>query len=286
MKKLLVLTDYSTYADRALKYAIQMAKTIKADIHVCHAITVPELSQQADLVVWPLETYENIKKESDEKLKSYVDSLGSDKELAHPYLPQISYSTEVGMVKQVVDLMIASQKIDLVVMGMAGAGNLNRFFLGSNSRNIIEKTKVPVLLIPRDTAYSPLEKLGFASDLHKSDINSIHQLTELFYFYNPMILLVHIHKEETADNQITNEKVNAFLKLVTCKINYAKIYYRHIDEDDIEKGLKWLGTHTQIDMLVMVHRELSLYKRIINGSYTQKIAKTTTLPLLVMPVNE
>ena len=44
--------------------------------------------------------------------------------------------------------IIAVQKPDLIVMGTKGASGLKRILIGSNTVNVIAKTKVPVLVIP------------------------------------------------------------------------------------------------------------------------------------------
>src|SRR5207342_2350709 len=44
--------------------------------------------------------------------------------------------------------IIAVQQPDLIVMGTKGASGLKRILIGSNTVNVIAKTRVPVLVIP------------------------------------------------------------------------------------------------------------------------------------------
>ena len=280
MKKILVPVDYSASADNAVCYAIHLAKTIKANIHLVHGINVPELSPMSGLVVWPLEDYSTIKQEADDQLTAYTNQLQKTHQLNNSEIPLITYSSEIGTVKQVVDQLIELKKFDMVVMGLSGIGNIEKFFMGSNSRDLIANTKIPVLLIPKNVSFIKLKKIGFATDLSLSDINNIHQLTGLFVLFNADILLVHISEEPKNG---LNKNVDRFLNDVTCKINYSKIYYRHIEESDVEQGLIWLAEHTQIDLLTMIHRKSTLFKNLTTGSYTQKMAQKIELPLLVMP---
>ena len=194
----------------------------------------------------------------------------------------IEYTSQVGRVTDVVHNLVEDQKLSMVVMGMSGAGMVSRVLLGSNSRDMIEKASFPVLLIPSTAEYKGIHKIAFATDLSNADINVVHALAGLASSFNAEILLAHV-TDEKYDDQHHQHKVDSFLNDITCKINYPKIYYRHIKSMDVDHGLEWLTEHGQIDMLAMVHRRLNVFDRIFTGSHTQKLAKYIELPLLVFP---
>jgi nucleotide-binding universal stress UspA family protein len=274
MKKILVPVDYSDYSDNAVRYAIAIAKKINAEIHLVHVLEIPELIPMAGVMMWPLENFEELKEESDEDLSKYISKLKMDFILSAPYFPTITYSTEKGSVKHIINHLSSSQHFDLVVMGLAGANKLHQFFLGSNSRDVIAKTKVPLLLVPKDAAFAP--------DLSESDLNSIQVIARLFSMYDPEILLVHVNNNLT-DLHDPGTPENVFLNNVKCKLNYSKIYYRHVTAIDVNEGLKWISENGLINILAMIHRHPSIFSRILDGSHTKKMASVLPLPLLVMP---
>lgn len=282
MKKILVPIDYSSHSDNAVNFAIAIAKKINADVHLFHGLEAPELIAMPGFMVWPAEDFSEMKEEADGDMEKYVSKLKEDPSLQHPYLPNITFSTSIGVTKKIIDEAIETQQPDLVIMGMEGKGKIDRFFLGSTSRAMIEKAKVPILLVPATVQYQPIDKIGFATDLSESDLNSIHALARLFCLCNPEILLVHVD-DTPSDFHDPRTPSNQFLNRVTCNINYGKIYYRHINETDIDKGLKWLSENSQINILSMIHRHPSIFSRILEGSHTQKLARSIHLPLLVMP---
>ncbi|WP_316784141.1 universal stress protein [Pedobacter frigiditerrae] len=281
MKKILLPIDYSTYSDNAVRYAINIAKKINAEIHLFHGIEMAELSPMAGVMMWPIENFSELKEDADEDLKVYIENLKDDTSLGFP-LPNITFSSETGSVKKIIDKLSQESHIDLIIMGLAGAGKLDRFFLGSNSKDVIEKTCIPVLLVPKEAPYKPINKIAFATDFTEGDINSIHNVARIFCLLDPEILLVHID-EAASDFHDPRTPANVFLNRVTCKLNYSKIYYRHVNAKKVEEGLKWLSENGQIDMLAMIHRHPNLISRILDGSYTQKLATMVQLPLLVMP---
>jgi nucleotide-binding universal stress UspA family protein len=282
MKKILVPIDYSSHSDNAVSYAIEIAKKINADIHLFHGLEAPELIAMPGFMVWPAEDFSEMKEEADEDMEKYLSKLKENPVFQEPYFPNITFSTSIGVTKQLINQAISEQKPDLVVMGMEGKGKIDRFFLGSTSKEMIEKSTVPILLVPAKAKYQPISKIAFATNLSENDLNSIQNLARLFCLYNPEILLVHVD-DRPSDFQNPKSPANQFLNRVTCNINYGKIYYRHINETDIDKGLKWLSENGQVDILSMIHRHPSIFSRILEGSHTQKLAKSIHLPLLVMP---
>eukprot|EP01136_Pigoraptor_vietnamica_P040565 Opistho-1_new@12618 len=284
MKKILVPIDFSDYSTNAVKYAIEMAKTMKASIHLCHAIAIPEVSPMAGMVVWPTEDYTAIKEETTTTLKNYVDELKANTTLNEPFLPIIEYSCAFGNVKKVIEDSSKELKIDLVIMGMAGAGKLSHLLLGSNSLAVIADNHIPVLLVPKTKLFTGIHKVAFATALIESDLNSIQQLASLLYHFNTDILLTHVSTEKE-DVKDKNTKIDAFLNSVTCKLNYPKIYFRHVDAKDVDEGLSWITKNTQIDLLAIIHRRLNIFHRIMEGSRTKNLANHIEIPLIVLPEN-
>lgn len=274
MKQILVPIDFSDYATNASNYAIAMAKVLPASLHFCHAIKIPVNNPMSGLIVWPSEEFNVIKNETDQNLAFFVAQFSK----ANSDIP-ITYSTEIGTVKEVVNKLCEEKKIDMVVIGLAGASKIAQFVIGSNSKMLIDKTKTPVLLIPKEASFDRLKKIAFATDLRESDVSAVHQLASLFHPFGSDILLAHVlNKDKETDN-----KVKYFLNCITNKINYARIYYRHVNNSNTYDGLKWITENTQISLIAMIHRNKALMAEIFENSYTKKLAQFTKLPLLVLP---
>jgi nucleotide-binding universal stress UspA family protein len=287
MKTILVPTDFSAPANNAARYALHLAKSMKTGIRLCSAISVPAEAPMAPQVAWPLEDYTSIKNFTTAQLELSVEKLEQKLEeqaegLPPGYQPAIGYSSEVGSVTEVIRNVMGEQKMSLVVMGMSGAGGLSRLFLGSNSRELIEKANFPIILIPADFIYKPIKKIAFATDLSKGDIEVIHSLAGMARYFNAEILVSHV-TDEKYESPEEKQAIDNFLSEVSDKVNYPKIYYRHVRSIDVDQGLNWLYEHSQIDMLAMVHRPHHFLSKLIRGSYTQRLAKHITIPLLVFP---
>ncbi|MFO7826326.1 MAG: universal stress protein [Cyclobacterium sp.] len=169
MKKLLVPTDFSPYADAALDFAIQLAQKVDAEILIMHVILTPVnwvklTKEQEKLYPDTLEVIRKAKVELSTR-KSKVSSLGLEvRELIH-----FSDGKE-RLIK-----FLSLENIDMVIMGSHGKYGFKSHVLGSNTYTVLRKSEIPVFIIkPGDKAFS-FKKVILATDF-KEDSGKAFQL--------------------------------------------------------------------------------------------------------------
>jgi nucleotide-binding universal stress UspA family protein len=286
MKNILVPTDFSLAASNAARYALHLASPLKANILLCNAMLIPIEAAASGQVAWPLEDYNSIKKDTTEqlhkaakKLEHKASEAGSSQDA---FQPSVSYTSEVGTVKEVIQDTIAAQNGSMVVMGLSGAGSAERFFMGSSSRDLIADATFPVLLIPPAYIFNPVKVIAFATDLNKGDINILHTLAGFAKKFDAEIRINHI-SDDKSELKTDSYKADVFMAELCSKISYPKISYHQIKNMDVDHGLNQLNDHGQVDMLAIVHRQHSFLASLFLGSHTQKLARHITVPLLVFP---
>jgi len=284
MKKILIPTDFSPPAENAAKYAIALAGVSKASVLICNAISVPSEAPMASRVAWPLMDYADLKQQSDSELDLLVRSLeGSDgNESQDRFTPELDFESHAGTVLDVISLLVKKQKIDLVVMGMAGAGALTQLMLGSNCRLMIEKATFPVLYIPFEAGFKPIKTIAFATDLSSEDILVIKAVLNLMPGAT-RIRLVHVTEKEIVPDSKRQVQVDEFLSGVRKKIKDADVVYEYVWNIDTDNGLEWIAEQPDIDMVAMVHKHHSLWSGFFKGSHVQRLSRNTHIPLLVLP---
>lgn len=285
MKTYLIPTDFSSASKNASKYAIHFAKAMKAKMVLCNAMNVPAEAPMAAQFAWPLEGFYSVYKNTEEELKMMEKELATEfleNDASTSMIPEISHCCDSGTVIEVVGNTLEKNKAQMIIMGLSGADAITRFMLGSNSRKLIDTVAVPVLLVPPTYQYTPIKKIAFATDLSKTDIDVIQSLVSLARYHNAEILISHVSPDGT-EKDCKEAEIGEFLNDVTCKVDYPKIYYRDLRNKKVVSGLEWLTENGSINMLVMVHRHNHFYDKLISDSYTQKLAKHITIPLLVIP---
>jgi nucleotide-binding universal stress UspA family protein len=283
MKTILFPTDFSENAKHAIRYGYYLSRQIKADIVLCNAVIIPAEAPQAGLVVWPMEESDTLLKDSTAelvKLKSFIEKSRNKS----GFQPAISYLNQSGILTDVVNQIIANEKIDLVIIGTHGSSGLTTLLLGNHSRSMIDGVNSPLLLIPPAAKLSPVKKIAFATDFKnpEEDIKSIAALADLAKPLNAEILLTHIY--ENADKSPEFEQwIKQFVRELPAKIDFSKIKYTMYKSNGAQSGLEWLCDNGDIDILAMMHRSHTFIDSLFRGSQTQKIAGQIPIALLVFP---
>jgi len=144
-KRILVPTDFSLSADRALNYAVSIARLYKAEILVLHVFQLQEylglLSQKAQIDERTAnEVLEIAKKQAvdslEETVRRHADAgvaMNPDLVIGVPFEEIVEYA--------------AQREVDLIVMPAHGRTGLAHFFLGSTTERVIERAACPVLAV-------------------------------------------------------------------------------------------------------------------------------------------
>lgn len=288
MKKILVPTDFSAPAENAAHYAIALAKMTKATVMLCNAFKVPAEAPMAAQVAWPLLDYTDMKQQSTSELDKQVEKFTahSCENDSNEFCPSLSYESAMGTVCDVVDFLVKEKQIDLVVMGMAGAGGLVQFILGSNSRAMIERLSYPVLFVPFEASYQKIRKIVLATDLNPDDLKSLKFLVDIASSCDATVVVMHITNYENQKREEDQHQLEAFFDKVSTKIDYQKIRYEYVWNTNLDEGIAWIAEQSDIDLIAMVHHQHFMLDRIFNGSRTHRLARRTQIPLLVFPPSE
>jgi len=165
-------------------------------------------------------------------------------------------------------------------LGNSKIDALSRFFIGSTSREVVAKADCPVLLVPVGTDFQALKNIVFATDLNKTDIVRIDQLSELAKIFNAKLTVSHIERGNDKVEQL--KFINEMIK----KTHYPDINFATQKNSDVDVELQSENFSYNADMLVLVHRKRGILETLFQGSHTQKVAQHISIPLLVYPAKK
>jgi len=280
MKTIAVLTDFSARAAHAARYALHLAQKIKADILLFNAFLTPsDIPLVASEVAWPLDYEENLQ-ETEKALQTLAKKLehwSDGHHLPGEHVPKIDCNCEQGPLSVAISAIEKNKDIFLIVMGAHGADALTTLMLGNNCRQLIDATKLPLLLVPEHARFKIPERIAFATELNFADIGYLESLGHLAKYFSAEIMVTHIQKDDGKDQ----EELQSFMDHVAARVAYNKVTYCALSGKTPIKGLEWLLQHNRPDLLVMMHHERGLFASIFGSSITQKMAAHTPLPMLV-----
>ncbi len=278
IETIVVPSDFSKNASSALRYAIQLGKKLKSQLIVFHCSHISAYALSA------ASTEEQMRQLIAE---DELDKLEKLKQQVKKAYQQLRIDKVPASTKCVVEFnpMVVENTIEiaqkyhagLIVMGTHGASGIKKFFFGSNTSIMISKSDIPVLAIPENTKYLPIENMSFASDLE----NISDELAKLFPFIEALkARLTIIYLDYGLDSNNSKRK-NA--EVVIKKSSYKKIELfsqkATIETSLVDQVKKYLSKN-KTDCLVMFTRERSLWDRLFLGSKTEDMSAALQVPLL------
>jgi nucleotide-binding universal stress UspA family protein len=154
IKKILYSTDLSPYARHAFSYAAGLANRYDASITILHVLE--DISPTADSLVvniighkkWA-ELRDRNEKEVLETIKSRLAQFCEDVQAELPSCPFITDKIKVKIGSPVEEILeeVENNDYDLVIMGAHGHGALSDALMGSVSRRVVRRCKLPVLIV-------------------------------------------------------------------------------------------------------------------------------------------
>lgn len=273
MKTILVPTDFSEAARNAAEYAVHLAERIKAKIILFHAFHVPvPVTEVPVMVITP----DELQKENETLLKKEIGKLRKHTQV------QIEYLTMAGFAVDEILTIEKEKKINLIVMGMKGAGKLSEVLMGSVTTATLRKVKTPVIVVPEKVKYKDPQKVAFACDYDpKTDMHTLDPLKELLKLFGAKIYVVNIKHEKEA---VSLENAVAGMKLDN-KLDDVEHLYYFPEKEDLVDGINEFVKKYDADMVAIVPHRYNLMERLFHKSISKKMAFHTHVPLLALPDN-
>lgn len=166
-KSIVVATDFSAAAGKALRYAIEIARRYSATLHVVH-IVGPAIYPYAPTSAWPeLQEQDRIaREEAKANLERQLESV------RHEIIFQ------GGEVSAGLNDLARDRQADLLVLGTHGRSGLEKVLMGSVAEKIFRETRFPVLTVGPKVAdpacgKGELRRILYATDFSVESLHAV-----------------------------------------------------------------------------------------------------------------
>lgn len=191
LNRILFTTDFSDYAERALPYAVGLARHYGGTVFLAHAIP-PEPRRPMPLEPMPPELDE-LRYQAEHAMDTFVRSAP---------LASVRYDVvlEKGETELVFQEMVKKHGIDLVVIATHGRAGLKKLLLGSVAEEIFRSVSCPVLTIGpevthNDLAAGKLRQVIYASDLSGASLHALPFAFALAADYGAFLTCLHLMED-------------------------------------------------------------------------------------------
>jgi nucleotide-binding universal stress UspA family protein len=281
--RMLVATDYSGAAINAERYAIKLAKdtnSILTFLHVFSSSTSfpKELTERERIGYKPMD-HEIL------RLEQHVSDLLKSMDIQ---MGEVEYKCLVrkGDAREEIRNESNDSDIEFIVVGTHGETNLKQTFLGSHTWNTINKVSMPVLAIPIEASYSPVQSIVFATEYRKGELPVIKFLTKLAEQFDAELTVLHV-TNDVFSREFEQEMFTRFMNEVKSQVKYDKLEVRLIHDANLIEGLNNFCIRTKSNWLVMSPEKSLLFEKVFNPitSRTKAMSFHTHVPLFTIPDN-
>lgn len=280
MKKILVPTDFSVNADKALYIAAEIAANANATLEILHVNTSAAYT--------PLMPEYAI---ADDGFDDYAESVSSDLHalkrvlVSQPKFANLTVESRVedGFLHTTMNRIAQDDNCDLLVMGTKGATGATEFFVGSNTEKVIRTTACPVLVVPQNTKDFNIRTVVLATTLRPDQYSAFETLVEwqknnlfdvkVLYLNNPGGF-ANMEAIYTALNEFCTRSglINAELFTATNTFNEERTILSFADEH-------------AADMIAMATHQRRGISHMMFGSLTEDTANHSDIPVLCIPIH-
>ncbi len=164
ISKILAPTDFSELSQAGVRYALELAKVVKAEVTVYHVVSQGELMQvhtdfsevrteeQLRPFLHPVDTYQ---KAMARFIKTHFADLTAD--------VKVHEKVEMGVAEKNIVNLAEEKGMDLIVISTLGRTGLSHMIVGSVTEKVVRLAHCPVLSIPSHTKEEAKGKVAAAA---------------------------------------------------------------------------------------------------------------------------
>ncbi|MBK9282949.1 MAG: universal stress protein [Sphingobacteriaceae bacterium] len=274
MKTILVPTDFSENSDNAIDYAAQLALLSNSSLIFFHVYHTPLLTPETALLLPKLEEIEKISENALNKLKIKYNEK-------YPSL-NIIVKTKCGLGAEEIIDYANDNKVNLIVMGMRGAGILEEKLAGSVTTSVMEKVKIPVFAIDEFVKFKSPRKIILATDYNDATLATYEILIDLAKQLKAHIYVLKVVPTDSYLPEAEEALEGIKLKNVLEGTNHT---FHVVANESVTDGINQYADKIEADLVVMVAHQHSFIHKIFKEPHTKQMAFHSKVPLLCLHDN-
>ena len=282
MKRILVPIDFSPTAEKAFRFALDLATRAKGTIALYHnyiPVQSTFIGSEKSRKEYDMQREADILKRM-HRLKKKVAGNSSE----------VAVSTIVDHSPLVPNILAfaAKNQIDLIVMGTQGASGLKKTIVGSVAARLVEKSNLPVLLVPEKYEAMKPGQFVLATNFSNTDTDALARIGEIAELYEAEITVLHFLSANTglADKEKIKIDFDNYARNLQKKQKGNKVYFHLLEANSITKTMETLDQKFPYDVMAMVRRKKTFLEKLLMKSFTLNMAYVTNKPLLIIPETE
>lgn len=280
MKRLLVPTDFSPCAYKALEYAVHLARKMNAEILLLHVCSLFHNKNEDHKALYS-EYNDHVLKDVYAKLRALKQKIKEQEDI------NVNIKLADGKVIPTIVQAAMDFRCDLIVAGTFGSSQLYNKVFGSNASALINKSSIPVLTIPVSNSWQQPQTILLAIK-DTEDLDRVSDAFTLARLLKAKVTLAvytpdYLEYDEFLEDDLQLAVMEKKLKGLYSDVALDKV---HLSGDDFQQEMKEYLERNNVGLFAMVTHKRTFAQHIINSSLTRQMSYYTTVPLLSLPSHQ
>lgn len=276
MLRILVLTDFSENAYAAMHTALQLARSYHAEIVFLHTMERPPVPATSPQEVYA-SIYEAQRHKLEQKLQQQCQKLYHELSIKPKEALKRVQVLPAPLTDAVLQLS-QNMAVNLVVMGSSGVSGFQKFFVGSNTSDMIRLTIAPLLIVPPNYQFQGFKTISLVIRLKRfGERPGLSILEKIAHTYSAKLYFVFVlDEEETEPDSLPAAETHVLVNDLTYEITSIS---KASKSEELERHMQQNDT----DLLVWLPMHRGLWGNSPSEQFAERAASKAGLPLLVIP---
>lgn len=270
MKTILLPTDFSKNALRAINYAVRLFGKDDVRYLLLHSFQVPSAGQHVLISLDEL-IREEAEKDMAELRQNIITAEGLSEDQVISTVQHTSVVTGVNRAAR-------EHNADVVVMGTKGATGMLEKWMGSNAAAVIRDCEVPVLAVPSDAPMKIPHRIALAADQEEAS-DCLDWLRDSAKTWGASVMVFHVNTGTESDEVVVETEAREGIGEALGSVSAV---FCTVTQPSVEEGIDHFLRSQKADMLAMVAHQRGFFGRLFHKSMTRRMSMESTIPLLIL----
>ena len=278
MKHILVPVDFSEPAKHAAHYAIALAEHLNAErviLYNAYQQPMPADPLLIEPTMNAMEVYNvsDLSEISRDHLQRFKKEIQSDV----PASLQIEVIGEFNELTEGIQEICKAHRIDLVVTGITLGDRFTETLVGSHALDIAKQITTPVLIVPPEAGYKPIQNILFACDYKQvAKTTPVLPLQKIITETGARLHVVHVKETEKKESLAGG---SAMLKQL---LGEALPQFYEVQNPNFAEAISTFVAQHDINLVVAIPKKHGFFEGLFRKSHIKTLAFHTHVPLLLM----
>lgn len=285
----LIPVDFSEYSMKVCELGFTFAARRNLSVTIMHVQGLP--FYPAPLSVGDATSFQmaadiSVKEEYQKAVQQMADLKNTLHErMSRGELPEVEFTTIIrdGVPEDAILSFSRRHSPVLIVMGTRGKSKKDSDLIGSVAAEVIDSSKVPVLVIPEEVPFNDLRQareVAVATSFDQRDLVLFDSYINLCSDHlDPHM---HIFNISTYSPEWNEVQLKAIMEYYRQNYPKRKITYNALEQGDFSLALEKFIRDEKIDMIVVNTYKRNIFAKLFNPSMARRMLFHAGTPLLVM----